>query len=119
MTSITCHSLIFIFCHYPPFEEDVTLYFIQMDSHLPKDTLCQVWLKLAWWFLSRFLKVVNAFSLYGYYLPLEKIMALNRTNLNSLYQRILCVMFGRFGPAVREEIFKRCQYFQCLDIISP
>ena len=44
---------------------------------LPNDALCQVWLKLAKWFFSRrFLNDVNELSLCGYYLPLEKCMAL-------------------------------------------
>ena len=44
---------------------------------LPNDTLYQVWLKLAKWFFSRrFLNDVNELSLCGYYLPLEKCMAL-------------------------------------------
>ena len=46
------------------------------DFPSPKDTLCQVWLKLAMWFLRRFLKLVNVFSLIRYYLPLVKGMAI-------------------------------------------
>ena len=42
-----------------------------------KDALCQVWLKLAQWFLRRFLKLVNVLSLFPYYLPLEKGGVLN------------------------------------------
>ena len=121
MTSITCHSLIFIFCHYPPFEEDVTLYFIQLDSHLPKDTLCQVWLKLAWWFLSRFLKVVNAFSLYGYYLPLEKIMAFKSNKFEfPLPKNTLCHVWsiwssGSGGNFQKVSIFSMSWYYLPLE----
>ena len=76
--SLTWHSLISLFCYYPPLKEDVTLHFNIFESPLYKDTLCQVWLNLAKWFLRRrFLKVVNVFSLCGYYLPLKKCMALN------------------------------------------
>ena len=42
-----------------------------------KDALSQIWLKLPLWFLrKKFLKLVNAFSLFGYYLPLENGVAL-------------------------------------------
>ena len=57
-----------------PLEEDVTFHFnIHVFKYpLPKDTPCQVWLKLTKWFLSRrFLKVLNVFSLCGYYFPLK------------------------------------------------
>ena len=75
--SLTWHSLISLFCYYPSLKEDVTLHFNTFESPLHNDTLCQVWLKLAKWFLRRrFLKVVNEFSLCGYYLPLKKCMAL-------------------------------------------
>ena len=53
-------------------------------SSSPKDALCQVWLKLALWFLRRrFLKFVNIFSLFPYYLPLEKGVALHLNKLKS------------------------------------
>ena len=106
--SITWHSLIFLFCYYPPLKEDETLHFKMFEPPLSKNTLCQVWLKLAKWFSSkRFLTVANVFFQCGYYLPLEKCMALNWTNLNSLYPRILCVMFGWNWPTGS---FKSCQY---------
>ena len=39
---------------------------------LPKNVLCQVWLKLVHWFLRQFLKVVIVLSLFCNYLLLEK-----------------------------------------------
>ena len=33
---------------YTPMEEDVTLQFNTFETPLPKDTLCQEWLKFAW-----------------------------------------------------------------------
>ena len=49
----------------------------KLDFSSPKNALCQVWLKLALWFLRRrFLKFVNVFWLFWYYLPLEKGLAL-------------------------------------------
>ena len=45
----------------------------KIKSHLPKDALCQVWLKLAQWFRrGRFFNFVNVFSLFRDYLPLGK-----------------------------------------------
>ena len=76
--NLVTFSLYFLSCYYPPLEEVVTLHFIIFEPPLPKDTLCQVWVKLAKWFLSRrFLKVVDVISLCGYYLHLKKCMALN------------------------------------------
>ena len=43
----------FHFCDYLPFEEDLALYLNNLESPLPKDDLCQVWLKLAGWFWRR------------------------------------------------------------------
>ena len=43
-----------------------------MQIRWPKNALCQVWLKLAPWFWRKFEKVINIFSLFQYYLPLEK-----------------------------------------------
>ena len=120
--SITWHSRIFLFCYYPPLEEDVTLHFNIFESPLPKDTLCQVWLKLAKWFVSRgFLKVVYVFSLCGYYLPLEKCMAFKWTKLNSLYPRILCVLFGWNWPSSSGEDLQKLSifFFIFVSIISP
>ena len=102
--SLTWH---YYACYYPPLEEDMDLCFNKFESPLHKDTLCQVWLKLAKWFLRtrRVLKNhfanFNVFSLCGYYLPLKNSMALNlnKINLKSLYPRILCVMFGWNWPS--------------------
>ena len=45
----------------------------KLESPSPKNSLCQVWLKLAEWFLRRrFFNFVNVFSLFRNYLPLEK-----------------------------------------------
>ena len=50
------------FCNYLPFEEDLALYLNNLEFPLPKDDLCQVWLKLACWFWRRrFLKIFNIF----------------------------------------------------------
>ena len=110
--SLTWHSLISLFCYYPPLKENVTLHFNIFESPLHKDTLCQVWFKLTKWFLRRrFLKVVNVFSLCGYYLPLINAWPFIWTNLNSLYPRILCVMFGWNWPSGSGEDFQKLSIF--------
>ena len=42
-----------LFRNYLIFEKGVDLHLEIFESPLPKDALCQVWLKLAWWFLRR------------------------------------------------------------------
>ena len=42
-----------IFCNYLLMEKDRTLHWNKHQSPLPKDALCQVWLKLAQWFWRR------------------------------------------------------------------
>ena len=52
-------------------------------GHSPKDSLCKDWVKLAQFLFWRqsFLNFVNIFSLFRYYLPLEKDRLLLWTNL--------------------------------------
>ena len=65
-----------------PTEKSVTLNLNNIESPLPKDALCRVWLKLAQWFVRRrFLNFVNVFSLFHNYLPLEKGAALSFNKL--------------------------------------
>ena len=107
-------SLYFLSCYYPPLEEVVTLHFIIFEPPLPKDTLCQVWLKLVMWFLSRrFLKVVNVISLCGYYLPLEKCMALKFNKLEfSLPKNILCHVWLKLAQRIWRRFSKVGNYFR-------
>ena len=45
----------------------------KLEFPSPKNALCQIWLKLGQWFWRRrFLNFVNIFSLFRYYLPLER-----------------------------------------------
>ena len=39
-----------LFCNYLPLEKNAALHLNKLESPLPKDALCQVWLKLAQWF---------------------------------------------------------------------
>ena len=83
-----------------------------------QDTLCQVWLKLAKLFLRKiFLKVVNVFSLCGYYLPLKKCMVLNLNKFE--FPRILCVMFGWNWPSGSGEDFQKLSIFFHFLLLSP
>ena len=54
-----------------PLEKGRSPSFEEVESPSPKNASCQVWLKLAQWFLRRrFLKFVNVFLLFHYYLCL-------------------------------------------------
>ena len=61
----------------------MALYLNKLKSPSPKSALCQVRLKLAQWFCRRFLKFVNIFSLFRYYLSIEKVVALHLNKLES------------------------------------
>ena len=74
-----------------PLIKGVVLHSNKFKSPLPKDALCQlqVWLNTAQWlWRKRFFKVVNTFSLYIYYLPLEKdvVLHLNKVESQDLTQ---------------------------------
>ena len=72
------------FRNYLPLESGGALHLNKFESPLPKDDLCQVWLKMAQWFWRRrFLIFVNVFSQLCNYLPLEKAGALHLNKLES------------------------------------
>jgi hypothetical protein len=72
------------FCNYLPFEEDLSLYLNNLELPLPKDDLCQAWLKFACWFWRRgFLTIFSVFLLFCYYLPLGKGISFHLNNLKS------------------------------------
>ena len=63
----------------------------KIESHSPKHALCQVWLKFVQWFWRRrFFNFVNVFSLFRYYVPLEK----GGANLNPLHRKMHFAKFG-------------------------
>ena len=77
-------NVIMLFHNYLPLEKGWTLHLNKLESSSPKDTLCQIWLKLAQWFWRRrFFNFVNVFSLFRKYLPLEKGGALHLNKLKS------------------------------------
>ena len=93
----------------------------KLESPLPKDALCQVWLKLAQWFWRRrFLNLVNVFSLFRNYLPFEKGLALNLNKLESPSPKDALIKFVpslvKIGPVVLEK--KILKILQCIFTIS-
>ena len=69
-----------------PSEKDVALHLNKLESTLPKDDLCQDWLKLAQWFWRRrFFNIFKIISHFCYYLPLDKSVALHLSKLESPY----------------------------------
>ena len=71
------------------------LYLNKIEPPSPKDELCQVWLKLARWFMRRrFFKFVNIFSQFRNYFSFEKGGVLHLKKLTSLTPRMLCAKFG-------------------------
>ena len=73
-----------LFPNYLPLEKGGAVHLNKLESHSPKDALCQVWLKLAQWFWRRrFFNFVIVFSLFRNYLPLEKGGALHLNKLIS------------------------------------
>ena len=87
-------------CNYLPLEKGEALHLNKLESHSPKDALCQVWLKLVQWFWRwKFLKVLNVFLLFPIYLPFGKGVAFIWTNLNPLHPGILCAKFSWNWPS--------------------
>ena len=82
-----------------PLENSGALHLKKIESHSPKDALCQVWLKLAQWFWRRrFFNFVNVFLLFCYYLPLEKGGALLLNKLESPSPKdALCQVWLKFA----------------------
>ena len=77
-------NVFLLFHNYLPLEKGKVLHLNKLESPLPKDALCQVWLKLAQWFWRRrFFNCINVFSLFCNYLPLEKGGALHLYKLES------------------------------------
>jgi hypothetical protein len=59
----------------------VVIHLYDSESPLPKDALCQVWLKLTQWFWGRtFLNDPTLFLDFCDYLPFEKDLALDLQN---------------------------------------
>ena len=92
-----------LFRNYLPLEKGRALHLIKLESPSSKDALCQVWLKLAQWFWRRgLLNFVNVFSVFRYYLLLEKGKALYLNILESrLPKDALCKVWLKLGQWIR------------------
>ena len=89
----------------------------KFEFPLSKNTLCLVWLKLAQRFWRRFLKVVNFFFNFCYYLPLEKGQGPSfERNWIPLTQGSSVPSLVEIGPVVLET--KSSMYFHYVAIIS-
>ena len=80
-------NLFLLFPNYPYFRKGVALYLNKLEIPSPRNTLCQVWLKMSQWFWTkRLLKVFNnVFLLFCNYLHFEKgaTLHLNKPELYS------------------------------------
>ena len=123
-----------LFRNYLPLEKGLALYLKKLESHLPKNVLCQVWLKLARCFLRwRFFKISSIyFKLFRNYLHLEKGVSLHF----SFIQRFIVPSLVEMAESGFGEedfkfycIFSKCSwnwpngfwdlYFRYFVIISP
>ena len=82
-----------------PLDKGVALHLNKLEFPSPKDALCRVCLKLAQCILiRRFLNVVNVFSLFRNYLPLETDMVLHMNKLESPLPNDAFAKFGWNWP---------------------
>jgi hypothetical protein len=115
-------SVFSLFRYYLSLEKGYSLHLNKLESPLPMNDLCQVWLKLALWFWRRrFLNDPTPFLHFCNYLPFEDDLALYLSNLNLLHPRIICTNFDWIWPADSgEKDFKKfLVYFYSFAIISP
>ena len=105
------------FCNNLPLEMGWVLHLNKLQFPSPKDALCQVWLKLAQWlWRRRFLNFVNVFSLFHYYLPLEK----GGPPRIPFTQGYFVPSLVKIDPVVLEKkIFKSCQFIFNNSQLSP
>ena len=108
-------SLSIYFNYYLPLEKGMAPHLNKHDFPSPKDALCQVWLKLALWFLRRrFLKFVHVILLFGNYLPLEKCMALHLNKFESPSPKdALCQAWLKLA-----QWFWRRKFFNLVNVFS-
>ena len=104
-----------LFRNYLILEKGVALHLNKLEFPTFKNTLCQICLKLAQWFLrKRLLNFVNVFSLFRHYIPLEKGVAL-RLNKSPSHKDVLCQVelklaqwfFGRRWKCKKKNTDKR------------
>ena len=91
-----------------PLRKRRALHLNKLESSSPKDALCQVWLKLAQWFLRRrFFKVRQCIFAICYYLPLEKDGTSFQQSSILITQEYFVPTLVEIGPVVlKKKIFK-------------
>ena len=89
-----------LFRDYLPLEKGGALHLNKFESPSPKNALCQVWLKLAKWFLRRRFLISSMYFRYVLIISLWKRTGpFIWTNLNPLHPRTLCAKFGWNWPS--------------------
>ena len=108
-------------------EKGGALHLNKLESHTPKDALCQVWLKLAQWFWRRrffeFRQCILTISLFIYH-PLQKGGALHLNKLESHTPKdALCQVWLKLALWFWRRFFEfrrlYFHYFICLLYTSP
>ena len=91
----------------------MTLHLNKLESSSPKDSLCQVLLKMAQWFWRRrFLKVLNVFLLFRNYLPFEKGVAHHLNKFESpLTKNAFCQVWLKL-----DQLFWRRRFFKVANL---
>ena len=98
-----------LFRNYLPLGKDGALQLKKSKFPLPKDSLCQIWLKLAQWlWRRRCFNFINVFSLFRNYLPLQKgrVLRVNKPEFPSL-KDALCQVWLKL-----DQWFWRRRFFQ-------
>ena len=91
---------ILLFRYYLPLEKGMAFYLNKLESPLPKDALCQVWLKLVKWFWSRrFFNIFNNYYIFAIISPGKRASPFIWRILNPLHARMLCAKFGWNYPS--------------------
>ena len=102
----------------------MALHLNKFESPSPKDSLCKVWLNLAWLFCRRrFLNFVNIFTLFHYYLALEKGMALHLNKIEfPSHKNTLCQVWQKLvqsSGSGEEDFLKFVNVFQLFCYYLP
>ena len=104
-----------------PLKNIGAIYLNKLESSSPKNVLCQVWLKLAPWFLrTRFLNLVNVFWLFHYYLPLEKGGVLHsHKHKSSRPKHALCLVWLKMALWFLRRLIKFVNVFSLFPYCLP
>ena len=111
-----CQCIFPYFIIISPLESAEPFNLKKLESPLPKETLCQVWLKLVQWFCRRrFFKFVNVFSPFRNYLPLKEDEALNMNKLEFPSPKD---DFCQFWLKLTQWFWRRRFYFKFVNVFS-